>query len=1024
MCLLVGTLASDAGSAAATGRPPQVELDTLVPGDQRNTVHQRQPLAARFVAADRDHVDPDSIEFRLTDQDTGDVTTFDGDDVSYDADTGIARTRRASLEPEHRYEVVLTAADDAGAERATEWTFRSMTIKSTPATATIDAAEGERVKEAGENAAWKFEPRLDLSRFRVTASPTAHSGYGPIGHVVPLGGARIEYSLPELDNVRVSVPAYAPTKEVTAYKQYVQFLTDTDRSTTLQTQSVFLEPLTVSLPAAAVDPVLTLEAVKAPASIPAFDCPDPFAGAPGCDPDPLRFFTAEDFALDVLAKQERGEALAAEAVPDVFLGLVQYICGTPDPSTGRCNVPIPHWAPLDPDTRLATTPPATPAEPAVFASPGSYQWVVPPGVTSIETVVRGGVGGGLPGFFGAATTQHATLSVSPGQILDVAVAGAGRDRIGGYGGGADGGLGVIGPCCGGGGNGYGGGGASRITRSGSHLVVAAGGGGMGGGGTTSSTTQGVPSAGATTQGGTGGDGGAPAMDGGRGSSVPGNWPGGFGGRAGGASGGGAGGSGTGDPDGLPGGSLVGGRGAHASSAGSGGGGGGGGLFGGGGGEAAWYGGLGGGGGGGGGGRSHGGTTVTQSASTAGDAGQDGFVAIVPKETVTAAMSTSSLQWEDGRPVADRVDIDGLTYFGGVAYPGDVPVPLQFADACASGYRCVSNDVDVQMAAATAGGGGGYQNRDLQRKCLFIDGYNRPKDDCTQESSYVGVAPYRTGSQTLMGAWLTQLGIADNTTGAPPPDDRLKSPAAVDTFGVTFFDDDHKNGLQKWDFLSTSANNQFFVQSDWYYHRNDIPQCHRAFAGCTTPIPPTRDAGQYVTVAGVDAAMGSWADYGWGYGFSIPHRTGTWPSPSPLDGNGWPRTATQYYDACHAHYYTVGNSNCQDQTGNSSMFSGYYNPDSGTRVGPRPGMGRTYGYHIEAQFQTRGQSRESGWFLANFGHKWTEYGVRWSWGWGFDFLPRRGIGWGISFDPYEEEKSRVEHAYARYCFGGASCDVPS
>lgn len=88
------------------------------------------------------------------------------------------------------------------------------------------------------------------------------------------------------------------------------------------------------------------------------------------------------------------------------------------------------------------------------------------------------------------------------------------------------------------------------------------------------------------------------------------------------------------------------------------------------------------------------------------------------------------------------------------------------------------------------------------------------------------------------------------------------------------------------------------------------------------------------------------------------------------------------------------------------------------------MGRTYGYHMDAEFRTLGaDTSRNGYFVTHYGHKWTEYGVRWSAGWGFDFFPKAGPGFGISFEPYEEEKSKVNHDDFRYCFGGASCDVP-
>lgn len=111
---------------------------------------------------------------------------------------------------------------------------------------------------------------------------------------------------------------------------------------------------------------------------------------------------------------------------------------------------------------------------------GTQNYTVPGCVTSITVTVAGAQGGGYAGGFGASIT--AVLNVTPGQVLQIKVGGAGNCPGAGFGGGAAGGnaSNTNDAACGGGG-------ATSILAApytpASALIIAAGGGGMGGGST-------------------------------------------------------------------------------------------------------------------------------------------------------------------------------------------------------------------------------------------------------------------------------------------------------------------------------------------------------------------------------------------------------------------------------------------------------------------------------------------------------------------------------------------------------------
>jgi hypothetical protein len=106
---------------------------------------------------------------------------------------------------------------------------------------------------------------------------------------------------------------------------------------------------------------------------------------------------------------------------------------------------------------------------------GTQNWTVPPCVTSVAVTIAGAKGGGAGGGNGAILTGN--LTVTPGQVLQIRVGGAGSIFAGGYNGGGNGFAGITGS--------GGGGGASDIRTTpynlANRIVVAGGGGGYGGG---------------------------------------------------------------------------------------------------------------------------------------------------------------------------------------------------------------------------------------------------------------------------------------------------------------------------------------------------------------------------------------------------------------------------------------------------------------------------------------------------------------------------------------------------------------
>ncbi|HET8709353.1 MAG TPA: hypothetical protein VFL85_03670, partial [Candidatus Saccharimonadales bacterium] len=377
---------------------------------------------------------------------------------------------------------------------------------------------------------------------------------------------------------------------------------------------------------------------------------------------------------------------------------------------------------------------------AIFNTQGSATYTVPAGFTNITVKAWGGGGGGgagggggtAGGTGGGAGYIKSTITVTPGETLNLYVGAGGKG-------------GATNPN--GGGGGGGGGGYSSVSRGSTTLTLAAGGGGGGGGDSNASNAGAAGGAGGGASGVAGGASGS--NNGGGAGTQTGGGSGGTGGNTGTAGAqlaGGAGGDGNSSQDGNGGigGSLGGGNGGAGNNA-SGGGKNRGGSAGGGGGGAGYYGGGGGAGsssgsgssgaGGGGGGSSwSNGSSITNTAgsgsapgnagdgtrSGAGDGGNGGSVnasggnganGLIVISAGSGATNTSDVTWAQFNPVSGTIDSPnpGSGTCGGwcttSAY--SLPAPRSSLSLVAyNGFLYAIGGEDADCTSANSNGDGG------------------------------------------------------------------------------------------------------------------------------------------------------------------------------------------------------------------------------------------------------------------------------------------------------------------------------
>ena len=407
----------------------------------------------------------------------------------------------------------------------------------------------------------------------------------------------------------------------------------------------------------------------------------------------------------------------------------------------------------------------------------------------------------------------------------------------------------------------------------------------------------------------------------------------------------------------------------------------------------------------------------------------------------------------------------IPYVDGVHYLGsNAPiVPSEFVEACGLGYPCQSERSATTPQATTAvicqpspcpgfvQHPGGYDNSDVRQQCLFIDGYNKPTDKCQEEQAAVLFdIPNGSGVQKVSGEFVSQIGLADDTVNgvsSPRPGlGQMRDPEPSDGMGMTFWDDNHKSGQQKWTFIN-DYNGHYFLNSDAYYNMNDVPEC-AVPAQC--PLPPFRSATRYegggqgldgspgimtdVTTRPVQDTSANDASQGWGYATGIPYSTsGSYSCGTTDFPRSCPRTSLQYRDVCGSSFPLWNGSlgrPCAATDGSSGLFVGAYDydpcsdpnqycPTAGAQRFSRDGMERFYKYFLQADWQGT-ESAQAGTVLLSLGHKYEEYSVEWKWGWAIDLFPEAGPGFGFSLEPRDEQREDMTYVSWRYCFGMSSC----
>ena len=314
-----------------------LEESTLIPPRDGNTMHALQPIEGvlQFASAGWE---PKTVHVTVKDLTTGEESSPGVALFWASADSLRVRSEPVALAPGHRYLSKIDVTNLLGHVTSLQWHFRRIEFSVAGTTARIEGTPGVRLDEKGR---WAFLPMVRLSPFTVTSGASEHSGWGPMGQVVPLGGAMVEYQSASAGTEALS-GVYPEKKTVTVYKQYHKAKGEGAATVDMYGQEVWLEPLQVRLPPDATNAVLKLDPVSTHGYVPASDCVVPTETVPACTPDPLRFFVPEDFAQTLLDLPLELGLTTAQDEP-VLGETPMFLTELVDPSPGELLSADPYW---------------------------------------------------------------------------------------------------------------------------------------------------------------------------------------------------------------------------------------------------------------------------------------------------------------------------------------------------------------------------------------------------------------------------------------------------------------------------------------------------------------------------------------------------------------------------------------------------------------------------------------------------------------------------------------------------------
>lgn len=374
---------------------PMLLLEGLAPPADGNTTLANQPLVVT-VQDLGSGADASTVQLTIRTR-SGDQLPTPSKSLRWlNSTTLVVTSSPVALTEAGLYTASVSVSDRAGNLLSYSWNFRRITVSVSQANAEIEPSIGKLVSSSVGFNDWSFLPRLRIGQFQVSSGLTEHSGFGPIGQIVDVSSARIEFDLGPTHLVS-DVRPFPQGATATVYKQFLKLKDEGADTKTLYGQTVYLEPVTVKLSQGAENPLLIMDPVRSTPYVPASDCPTPDSLVPSCTPDPLRFFVPEDFATRIDSVKDNIDATR-----------VDETVNPPSPPTPPGPQPASSHLTESPMFLIRLVPEAVES-----SLPTQAHWVL---VTLDNTTVYTGYDEQVLGFVGGVAYQYNIAPLAPVQF--------------------------------------------------------------------------------------------------------------------------------------------------------------------------------------------------------------------------------------------------------------------------------------------------------------------------------------------------------------------------------------------------------------------------------------------------------------------------------------------------------------------------------------------------------------------------------------------------------------------------------